>query len=80
MNFTILRIAWRNVWRNRLRSSIVILAVTVGLFGGLAVSGLTKGMLLAMVEKTLENQVSNIQIHDKDFVENIEVCFLMRNT
>ena len=80
MDFTILRIAWRNVWRNRLRSSIVILAATIGLFGGLAVSGLSKGMVLDMVRKALENQVSNIQIHNKDFVENNEVAFLMKNT
>lgn len=80
MNFTILRIAWLNVWRNKFRSSIVILATTIGLFGGLAVSGLTKGMMLDMVEKALENQVSNIQIHDSDFVENNEVGYLMKNT
>lgn len=80
MNFTILRIAWRNVWRNKLRSIIVIMAATVGLFGGLAISGLTKGMVLDMVKKTLENQVSNVQIHNKDFVDNNEVGFLMGNT
>ena len=28
-------IAWKNVWRNKLRSLIVILSITIGLIGGL---------------------------------------------
>lgn len=80
MNLINLRIAWRNVWRNKLRSSVVIMAVTVGLFGGLAASGIMKGMVADMVKNAMENQVSHIQIHNKDFVANNEVNFFMKNT
>ena len=80
MNFTTLTIAWRNIWRNKLRSSIVIMAVTIGLFGGLAASGIMKGMVLDMLKNTLENQISDIQIHNTDFVANNEVEFLIKNS
>ena len=80
MDYINLQIAWRNVWRNKLRSSVVIMAITVGLFGGLAATGVMKGMVIDMVKNSLENQVSNIQIHQKDFVENNEVGFLMENS
>lgn len=80
MNFINLKMAWRNIWRNKLRSSVVIMAVTIGLFGGLAATGIMKGMVVDMVKNTLETQVSNIQIHNKDFMANKEVNFLMKNT
>ncbi len=79
-NNTIFRIAWRNIWRNKLRSSVIITAVVVGLFGGLAASGIMKGMVIDMVSNSLQNQVSHIQIHNKMFVENNEVGFLIKNT
>ncbi|NOX48523.1 MAG: ABC transporter permease [Chlorobi bacterium] len=80
MNFTNLKLAWRNIWRNKLRSSIVILAVTVGLFGGLAASGIMKGMVLDMVSNSLETQVSNVQVHNKDFMANNEVAYIIEDS
>ena len=76
----ILKIAWRNIWRNKLRSSIVMFAVTVGLFGGLAATGIMKGMVVDMLKNSLENQTSHIQIHNKEFKANDEVIFTIKNT
>jgi len=80
MNNTVFKIAWRNIWRNKLRSSVIITAVMVGLFGGLVASGIMKGMVMDMVNNALENQVSHIQIHNKQFVENSEVGFLIEDS
>ena len=77
---TTLVIAWRNIWRNKLRSSVVILAVTVGLFGGLAATGIMKGMVIDMVKNSIENQVSDIQIHNKKFPLNNEIEFNIKNS
>ena len=80
MSNTIFKMAWRNIWRNRLRSTIIILAVTVGIFGGLASTGIMKGMVMDLVNNSIENQVSHIQIHNKNFVEDNEVRYLMKNS
>jgi len=80
MGYTILKISWRNIWRNKLRSFIIILATTIGLFGGLMASGIMKGMVMNMVENALENQTSHIQIHNKKFMENDEVEYLIKNS
>ena len=73
-------IAWRNIWRNKLRSLVVILAITIGVFGGLAGAGIMKGMVLDMLNNVLENQISDIQIHNSKFLENNEVGFIIKNT
>jgi len=80
MNFTNLKIAWRNIWRNKLRSTIIILATTIGIFGGLFGTAIMKGMVLDMLNNSLENQISDIQIHNKKFVENNEVSYVITNT
>ncbi len=80
MDTTTFKIAWKNIWRNKLRSSIIILAVTVGLFGGLAAAGIMKGMVLDMVKHSIENQVSDIQIHNKNFVANNEIKYYIKNS
>ncbi len=77
MDYTTLKIAWRNIWRHKLRSSIIILAVTIGLFGGLAAAGIMKGMVFDMVKNTIETQVSDIQIHNENFLLNNEIEFLI---
>lgn len=74
------KIAWRNIWRNKLRSSVVILAVTVGLFGGLASTGIMKGMVIDLVKNGIHSQISHIQIHNNDFVKNNEVQYIIEES
>jgi ABC-type lipoprotein release transport system permease subunit len=80
MKFINFNIAWRNIWRNKLRSYVVISAVTVGLFGGLASTGIMKGMVIDLVESAIHSQVSHIQIHNEKFVANNEVQYVMLNS
>ncbi len=56
------------------------MAVTIGLFGGLASTGIMKGMVVDMVKNTLETQVSNIQVHNKGFKANNEIAFLIKDS
>ena len=80
MDFTTFKIAWRNIWRNKLRSSVVISAITVGLFGGLAATGIMKGMVVNMLKTSIETRISNIQLHHKSFLADKEVKFFIENS
>lgn len=63
-------IAWRNVWRNKLRSLVVILATAIGLYGSLFVVALMNGMMQQKVDATIMNEISNMQMHHPKFLEN----------
>jgi len=67
-----IQIAWRNVWRNKLRSAIVIVAVTLGLIGGIIADALMNGMSMQRVESAINNELGDIQIHHPKFLENNE--------
>lgn len=64
----IFKIAFRNIWRNKLRSWAVIGAIALGIFGGLAVVGTAKGLAKMRKDKAIAAYVSHIQIHDSNYV------------
>jgi putative ABC transport system permease protein len=66
----ILVIAWKNIWRNKTRSLIILCAIIVGLFGGLFASALMNGMVKQRIQTAIENECSNIQIHHPEFILN----------
>jgi len=71
----ILSIAWKNIWRNRMRSLIVMIAVTIGMIGGIFSSAVFKGMSDQRVKEAIQYETSHIQIHHPQFMENQELGF-----
>jgi len=73
-------IAWRNIWRNKLRSIIVLSAITIGLFAGVFSTGFYKGMGDMRVESGIKTEVSHIQIHKPDYTLNDELKLYFKNS
>lgn len=76
----IFSISWKNIWRNKVRSLVVIFAVTLGLFGGTFSNGLMNGMSTRRINSAIDNEVSHIQIHNPKFLENPEIGFTINNS
>ena len=68
----ILKIAFKNVWRNKVRSLIVIISVTLGLTGGIFAASIITGMVEQKVRMDINNETSHIQIHHPEFLKNFE--------
>ncbi|MBN1447025.1 MAG: ABC transporter permease [Bacteroidetes bacterium] len=66
----LLTIAWRNIWRNRRRSMIVLLSIVVGVAAMMFNDGLSVGMIRQMLENSIGSHVSHIQIHANGFNDN----------
>lgn len=69
----IFKIAWRNCWRNRLRSSIVVFTIVLGVWSSIFMMGFTEGLILQRVEKMVNLQIGDIQIHSKSFDYNNDI-------
>lgn len=76
----LISVAWKNIWRNKLRSLIVITAVTLGLIGGVFSAGLLVGANREGVTTTINTYVSDFQIHDKNYLLNSEPKYTINNT
>ena len=66
-------IAWKNIWRNRLRSGVIITAITIGMFAGVFTATFYKGWINQRLEAGVETEVSHIQLHHPDFSENFDI-------
>lgn len=71
----LISIAWKNVWRNKLRSLIVVSAIVIGLLGGLFYLAFSNGMIQEQIRATINHQISNIQIHNPKYLINDEIDY-----
>src|ERR1700733_1913621 len=67
------KIAWRNIWRNRTRSLVVISAVAIGLFAGMFIMAFFQGAINQEIDSMVETQLSHIQFHNPAFIDDKEV-------
>lgn len=73
----IFRIAWRNIWRNKIRSLVIMLSVAIGLFAGIAVLALYKGMMNSRVRTVIYSESGHIQIHHREFRKDYEAQYTL---
>jgi putative ABC transport system permease protein len=66
----LIKIAWRNIWRNKRRSLIVLTSIVIGAIAVILTDGLSNGMLGQMLTNQINSGVSQIQIHKKGFKDN----------
>ena len=69
----LIKMAWRNIWRNKVRSLAVMAAVFLGLVAGMYSAALVEGIMHSRFENFIENQISHIQIHHPNFILENEV-------
>lgn len=72
-------IAWKNLWRNRKRSLVVIVAVTIGIISGVLLVGVMEGWINQRLHDAIYNEVSHIQIHNKEYPKNEEIDLTIKN-
>ncbi|TVR15617.1 MAG: ABC transporter permease [Balneolaceae bacterium] len=65
---TLLTIAWRNIWRHPARSSVMIIAIVVGLWAGVVTVGIMNGMMIQRTNYMIESEITHAQIHHPEFL------------
>jgi len=73
----LIKIAWRNVWRNRIRSLVVICSIALGLLGGVFLASFSWGMNESRAQNMIETQLSHIQIHTPEFRDDPQVKYFI---
>ena len=75
----LLSIAWKNIWRNKTRSLIIMTAIALGLSGGLISMAINVGMVDQMVKSAILAWLSHIQIHNPGFARDRDTDFTVPN-
>jgi ABC-type lipoprotein release transport system permease subunit len=79
-NYMIINLAWKNIWRNKVRSGVILTAIALGLFSGTYLASFMSGWMISSVNNDVENHISHFQIHDTAFVANSDInAFFNKN-
>jgi ABC-type lipoprotein release transport system permease subunit len=73
----LLKVAWRNTWRSKKRSLIIIASVTIGLFAGIFLMGFYNGMIEQRVNTAINSEVSHIQLHHPEFRKDYDITYFL---
>jgi ABC-type lipoprotein release transport system permease subunit len=64
---TIIKIAWRNIWRNKRRTLITVASIMFALFFAIIMRGFQKGSYAKMKENAVESYSGYLQIQNKEY-------------
>ena len=76
----LIRLAWRNLWRNHRRTLIMLVAVTVGVWAMIFMTALMRGMVSQMVRDGIDVLPGHVQIHQANFRDDPSVANMIPMT
>ncbi len=71
------QLAWKNIWRSKSRSLVVMGSVMLGLWAGAFIIAYVFGMIEQRLRDAVENEVSHIQLHHPEFDKDNEVRYFI---
>ena len=77
--FSLIMISWRNIWRNKLRSLVVIISIIFGLLGGIIMIAMSYGLNEERMNNAVDTYLSHIQIHNNSFSEDYNIKHTIDN-
>ncbi len=76
----LIKLAWRNLWRNKIRTSIMLGTMVFGLMGVVAMIGFMNGLVDSMIKNAIAWQTSHLQIHQSEYLINPEIREIIPNS
>lgn len=64
----VILISWKNVWRNKARSLVIISAITIGLFGGIFSYALMMGGTMQRIDSAIKYETASLQLHNPAYL------------
>ncbi len=71
------KISWKNIWRNPVRSFVVIGAVIMGIWALLFLMSFSNGLISSYIKNSIQNETSHLQIHHPEFHKDKEIKYII---
>ena len=66
----LLSLAWRNLWRNKRRTLVILFAIVLGVWAMIFTAAFMRGMSSQVLDDTINNLTGHIQIHAKKYLDD----------
>ena len=73
----LVRLAWRNLWRNHRRTGIMLAAIVLGTWAMIFMTALMRGMVNEMIRDGIDVLPGHVQVHDPGFADDPTVANLI---
>jgi ABC-type lipoprotein release transport system permease subunit len=73
----LVRLAWRNLWRNHRRTLIMLMAVTLGTWAMIFMTALMRGMVTEVVRGGISALPGHVQVHHPDYRDDPSIANLI---
>jgi len=73
----LLRLAWRNLWRNHRRTSIMLMAIVLGAWAMIFMTALMRGMVTEVVKDGISALPGHVQVHHPDYRDDPSIANLI---
>lgn len=68
------QLAWRNIWRNPRRTTVIIIAVVIGIWSMIFLGAFMRGMIQDMIQNGITTLTGDIQIHAKGYLDDPSIA------
>lgn len=75
----ILSLSWKNIWRTRHRSLVVIGAIIIGVWSLIFMMGFYNSFINAFARNSINNEYSHIQIHNPEYLIEPDLATEIQN-
>lgn len=76
---TLLKIAWRNIWRNRTRSLVVVISLAIGIWATVIILAVSDSLHMESLKDGIEYKYGHIQIQNPDFIKKEKIDITIPN-
>lgn len=73
----LMRLAWRNLWRNHRRTFIMLAAITLGVWAMIFMTALMRGMVSQMIADGISALPGHVQVHHPDYRDDPSIVNLI---
>ena len=63
----ITRLAWRNLWRHRRRTALILVAMSLGIWSMIVLAAISRGSIEQQVNKGIANLTGHVQVHARGY-------------
>ncbi len=72
---TLIKISWRNIWRNPKRTLVMMCAIMIGMWAAVFIAAIMFGLLDQRFKTSISQHISHIQIHNPEFIKERNVKY-----
>ncbi len=73
----LMRLAWRNLWRNHRRTLIMLMAIVLGSWAMIFMTALMRGMVTEVIKDGIAALPGHVQVHHPDFRDDPSIANLI---